>query len=344
MPAVLDLAQCANTPVSQIGGKAAGSARLIDDALDVPPGFVVTTDAYREWIAQTGAGAELARLVASAEDPAGQGSAAQAIAALFERSPLSDPAIDAAYAALPGSPAAVAVRSSATAEDLADASFAGQQETYLWIVGADAIRRHIVRCWASLFSAEAISYRRHLGADPEDLAMAVVVQQMVAAETAGVMFTLDPLTGDRSQITIEGVRGLGLPLVGGELNPDRFCVDKVTFEIRTRSIAAQPFADRIDPATDAVRRVDLPGEEAEAPCLGDDEVVALAELGKRVERTMGRSVDVEWALGPGPEGPRQRYLLQARPETVWSGRANAAAQAPEKTGLAQIAAALGTRN
>ena len=337
MSYALPLADCAADQADLVGGKAVGLGHLMrllqnssplagevarqgrwggsDAVFDVPSGFVITTRAYSDWLAARALGPELERLLATGEAASNQ------IRALFEATAPTDElatALDAAYAAI--GEGLVAVRSSATAEDSADASFAGQQESYLGLSGLDAVVAGVVRCWASLFTPQAISYRARLAVPAERVAMAVVVQRMVAAEASGVMLTIDPVTGDRSQVTIEAVHGLGPPLVGGELTPDLFAVDKVTREVRSQTIATKPFAERIDPATGAVRRVDLPDDEAAAPSLRDDEVVAIAELGRRIEGTMAGAVDVEWAIGPGPSGPRHLYLLQARPETVWSGK------------------------
>jgi pyruvate,water dikinase len=165
--------------------------------------------------------------------------------------------------------------------------------------------------------------------------MAVVVQAMVPAVAAGVMFTIDPLTGDPSQITIEGTLGLGLPLVGGEVTPDRYCIDKVTLELRLRVIARKPFADRLDEQLSATERVELSAEEGTASSLTNAEAVALAEIGRRLERAAGSAMDVEWALGPRGGEPRHIYLLQARPETGSAARAKAAA-APRLTTAARI--------
>jgi phosphoenolpyruvate synthase/pyruvate phosphate dikinase len=308
---VLRLAECAGEPASVVGGKALGLARLLRESCDVPAGFVVTAPAYREWLG-------------GREPDAALFADAALGGALAER-------VRAACAELGEGP--VAVRSSATAEDSADASFAGQQETYLGVRGADAVASHVVRCWGSLFTPHAISYRERLGLPASQVAMAVLVQRMVPAEAAGVMLTIDPVNGDRSRISIEAVVGLGPPLVGGELTPDRYAVDKVTLEIRSRAIAAQPFAERLDPETGGVARVELAAEAGRAPALTDDEVLLIAGAGKRIERTFGHAVDVEWALGPGPSGPRHLHLLQARPETVWSGRRPAAAPAAGATAL-----------
>jgi len=240
---------------------------------------------------------------------------------------------------------AVAIRSSATAEDLSDASFAGQQESFLSVIGSDAVRSHVVRCWASLYSPQAIEYRRRLAIGAGDVAMAVVVQRLVPAEAAGVLFTIDPLTGDPSQITIEASFGLGLPIVGGEVTPDRYGVDKVTFEMRARAIASKPFADRFDPATGRIQRVALDAAAASAPCLSDDEVIALATLGKRVEHAFGHAMDIEWAIGPGPDGARHIHLLQARPVTVGANRTPAPDGDTPRGAMDRIVSAmLGTRH
>jgi pyruvate,water dikinase len=214
----------------------------------------------------------------------------------------------------------LAVRSSATAEDTIGASFAGQQETFLWIVGVEAVLRHVLRCWASLFSAQAIAYRGRLQTPPDDLAMAVVVQNMVAAEAAGVMMTLDPLTGDRSTITIEAAYGLGTAVVNGEVTPDRFCVDKAQLSIAMCATGDKPLAYRFDARAQAVAPEPVDRSLRTRACVADEEVIELARLGKRMEAVMGRPQDIEWAIGPGTGGPRDLFLLQARPETIWSKR------------------------
>jgi phosphoenolpyruvate synthase/pyruvate phosphate dikinase len=339
MTYALPLADCTPELAPRVGGKAVGLGRLLQQALEVPPGFVVTTDAYRDWLTGHRLDAELERLVAHAVDAAACEAASREVAALFAS---ADPPhalvadVGRAYAEL-GGDALVAVRSSATAEDLADASFAGQQETYLGVAGVDPVVRHVVRCWASLFTPQAISYRRRLGIPTARVAMAVLVQRMVAAEVSGVMLTLDPVTGDRSQITIESALGLGLPVVGGELTPDRYAVDKVTLEVRSRTISPQPFADRLD-AGGGVRRDELGDDEGAASSLHDEEVLRLADVGKRTERALGGPVDMEWAIGPGRDGPRHLHLLQARPETVWSSRQSAPVAAPATSAVDRIVA------
>jgi pyruvate,water dikinase len=337
---VLDLTDCAQVPLERIGGKAVGLGRLLALELDVPPGFVVGTGVFREWLAANGLDREIRRLLAGPDDIAASRASSRELAAMFGSRQLESESIDRAYARLAGgTDAPVAVRSSATGEDTQESSYAGQQETFLWVRGAGQVRRRIVDCWASLFSVEAIQYRRNLGISAEEGEMAVVVQAMVPAVAAGVMFTIDPLTGDPSQITIESTLGLGLPLVGGEVTPDRYCVDKVTLELRSRTIAAKPFADRLDDQLGATRRVPLSAEEAATSSLTDGEVARLAGIGKRLERSAGAAMDVEWALGPGAGDSRRFYLLQARPET---GRAARAKVAPgPRLGAAGLISSLG---
>jgi phosphoenolpyruvate synthase/pyruvate phosphate dikinase len=337
MPAaVLDLADCAQAPLQRIGGKAVGLGRLLALDLDVPPGFVVATEVFGEWLTANGLRDQIRRRLSQAGDAPSTRAVSLEIAELFASRTLESEAVDAAYARLPGdAEPAVAVRSSATGEDAQESSYAGQQETFLGVRGAAEVRRRIVDCWASLFSAEAIEYRRNLGLAPDQGEMAVVVQAMVPAVAAGVMFTIDPLTGDPSQITIEGTLGLGLPLVGGEVTPDRYCIDKVTLELRLRVIARKPFADRLDEQLRATERVQLSAEEGTASSLTDAEAIALAEIGRRLERAVGSAMDVEWALGPRGGEPRHIYLLQARPETGSAARAKVT-PAPRLTTAARI--------
>lgn len=330
---VLWFEECDGACAERVGGKAVGLGALTRQELQVPPGFAVTTDAYRECVVASGLETEIARLLDGADEPQAVQCASEKVRALFE-----DRCVEATVAAEivrayetlmsrqvggPG-PLAVAVRSSATAEDTAEASFAGQQESYLWVQGMEQVVHHVARCWGSLFTPQAITYRTRLGIPLEGLAMGVVVQQMVAAEAAGVMITLDPVTGDRSQISIESSYGLGLAVVGGEVNPDRFSVDKVMLTLRSQHLSAKHAAYRYDPGAGGVVFVDVPEEEQSLPSLSTDEVLAVAALGKKVERSMGSPQDVEWAVGPGAGGEREVFLLQTRPETVWSQKKPAA--------------------
>src|SRR5579884_3481492 len=222
-PLVVWLNDCSAEHGPLVGGKATGLGALVQQGFSVPPGFVVTTAAYRHHVEHNGLAPEIERLLGGATSYETQQQAAEQIRELFERSTPSAElyqAIVTAHAELcrrsTEQQLPCAVRSSARAEDLADASFAGQQETYLWILGTEQVVEHVVRCWASLFTPQAIAYRAHRQQPVTDLAMGVVVQCMVPAEAAGVMLTLDPITGDRSHITIEASYGLGAAVVNGE--------------------------------------------------------------------------------------------------------------------------------
>jgi rifampicin phosphotransferase len=319
---VLWLEECSADAAPLVGGKALGLGHLVRRGHQVPPGFAVTTSAYREALAASGLAAEIHEVLAGATTAEAQLAASERVRVLFDRMAADaglTGEIAAAYRRLGGdADAPVAVRSSATAEDTAEASFAGQQDTYLWVRGAAEVVSHVTRCWGSLFTPRAIAYRARLGIPADEIGMGVVVQAMVPAEAAGVMLTLDPLTGDRSQITIEAAYGLGAAVVEGEVTPDRFSVDKVTLEMRSRVIGPKAFAYRYDPGRGRVAKVEVPAADRAQACLDDGEVAELARLGKRIETALGAPQDVEWAIGPGPPGEREVYLLQTRPETVWS--------------------------
>jgi rifampicin phosphotransferase len=208
------------------------------------------------------------------------------------------------------------VRSSAVAEDRADASFAGQQETELWVMGPDAVERSILRCWASLFTPQAIGYRARVGVAPEDVVMAVVVQRMVPAVAAGVAITLEPVTGDRSVVYIEAALGLGEGVVKGDVETDRFWIDKTTGGVCRLETATQTRAHRFDPAAGEVRVVELDAGEGDGTSISDAVARRIGELGVRIEAAASCPMDIEWALGADGE----IYLVQGRPETVWSNR------------------------
>jgi pyruvate, water dikinase len=277
--------------VAEVGGKCASLGELLRAGLPVPPGFAVTTTAY----ARYRDGGTMPDEVRAA--------IAQAYTELAQHSGQADPP--------------VAVRSSAIGEDSAEASFAGQQETYLWRRGIDDVATHVVRCWESLYSAEAVAYRAHLGETGATghPVMSVGVQRMVDARVAGVLFTLSPTTGDRSVIAINASWGLGLGVVGGDVTPDEYWVDKVLLRIKRRTIVDKPREHRPDPDAAGTIEVAVPGERRHQPSLTDDEVLQLARLGRRIEQHYGAPQDVEWAI----EGS-EMAVLQSRPETVRTRR------------------------
>ncbi len=320
------------TDVRAVGGKAASLAAMTAAGLPVPPGFVVTTAAFDA--ARVGVRGEIAAALAALDtaDTATLEATAAQIRALIEEAPLP-PDVEAAirdgYAAL-GDDVAVAVRSSATAEDSADTSFAGQQDTYLWVVGADAVVAHVRRCWASLYSARSLAYRADHAVDEHALAIAVVVQEMVDATASGVAMTLHPGTGDRTKIVVDASYGLGETVVSGAVTPDHFVVDKVLLEVLDTTLGTKHVELVADPARRRVVEREVSPDRAGRACLEPRQLRAVAELAKRAERHYGCPQDVEWALH-GDEV----VLLQSRPETVWANRA----PAPRSyaTGLSSLA-------
>jgi phosphoenolpyruvate synthase/pyruvate phosphate dikinase len=228
--------------------------------------------------------------------------------------------LDAAVAAWQGlGEPPVAVRSSAIGEDGAEASFAGLQDTYLWVQGADALREAIGRCRASLQNPEAVAYRERMGGPPP--AMGVTVQAMVDAVVSGVMFTCNPVSGDPSSVAINASWGLGLAVVGGEVTPDEYRVSKVTGEVLHRGIGPKQVEYRR--GADGPQRREVDPERRDAPCLDDERLAGLVELGKLVERHFGGHQDVEWAIDPAGS----LFLLQARPVTVTQRKAGQAKSA-----------------
>jgi len=305
---------------AEVGGKGASLGELLRAGLPVPPGFVVTVAAFERALAAIDPGQSIASRLAAlrSDDAMAIQRATAAIRAQVTAAPIPAgvaAAIKASYVAL-GDDAAVAVRSSAVDEDSAQTSFAGLQDSYLWVRGAAAVLENVRRCWASLYNAEAVSYRIRHGLAGQPAAMAVVVQQMVDPRSAGVMFTCSPTTGDRSVVAIEGSWGLGSVLVSGEVTPDSFVVNKVTGEIIRRSVATKLRLNRPAASGEGITAEDVPEPLRTRPCLEDEEIRALARLGVQVERHFGTAQDIEWAVTGD-----QIVLLQSRAETVWTSRA-----------------------
>jgi pyruvate, water dikinase len=304
----------------RVGGKAIGLVDMARAGLPVPAGFVVSADAFTRShgevvervlgrVRAEGPGADTEALESLAADARAEMTATPVAAPVAE-------AVLAAYRELPGdgAEAPVAVRSSALAEDSAEASFAGGHDTYLWVTGADAVIDALGRCWASLFTARALSYRLEHGIDT-GWEMAVVVQRMVPARAAGVMMTVNPVTGDRASIVVESVYGLGEGLVSGSVTPDRFVVSKVTGEMLEREVGEKLHEVVRDPETGTGTVMnEIAPERAGEPSVSDDEVAELVEIGRRAERHYGSAQDLEWAIDDGI------FVLQCRPDTIWSAR------------------------
>jgi phosphohistidine swiveling domain-containing protein len=294
-----------------VGGKALGLGRLLRANATVPPGFVLTAEAFRLYLRENRLDGELAELAS------GQGADEQALALLRAarwpeelRSALAE-----AYRSLCEAPGnvPVAVRSSATAEDSATASFAGQHATLLNVDGEEAMFDAILACWASLYGATALYYRRSKGVADESPAMAVVVQALVQSEAAGVGFTLDPVDGDRDVALIEGAWGLGEGVVSGIVTPDHFMVHKKDGTIVRREISKKKLRVVSDEAG-GTRTEELPPELASHPVLTDAQAIELAQTAARIEADAGCPQDIEWALANGTF-----YILQARPITAAAG-------------------------
>ena len=324
MPFIAGFDRIGKQDVAQVGGKAAGLGELTRAGLPVPPGFVLTTDAYRDFVDRAGIGPALLEFAALGADSAPGSDVALApdvapdrfeeasarIRDLFASHAVPGPtatALAAACAEL-GDDVPVAVRSSATAEDLPGASFAGQQETYLNVRGVDAVVVAVRNCWASLWTARAMAYRARQGIDPAEVALAVVVQRMVDATAAGVMFTANPGAGRRDEILISAAWGLGESVVGGSVTTDDVVVDRVRGEVGSRRTAEKAVMTVATEAGTAEREV--PSELRGRPVLDDAAAVELARLGERIEARAGAPQDVEWARADGAF-----YVVQARPIT-----------------------------
>jgi len=304
--------------VAEVGGKGANLGEMTRAGLPVPPGFVVTVAAFHRFREATGLDREVERRLADldVDDPDALAAAAEALQDAVRRGEVPDEVreeIEAAYGELGAregvDDVAVAVRSSATVEDTAQYSFAGMFQSFLNVRGTDALVERVRDCWASSYGARVLFYRIKQGLG-EEAPVAVVVQKMVESEKAGVLFTVDPATGDRNRLVIEAAWGLGEVVVGGEVNPDRYEVDKETMAT-VRLIGHKDVMLVRDDETGENVRVELPEEKATAPVLTAAEVRELAELGKRDEAHYGAPQDAEWAIEDG-----RIYLVQTRPVTT----------------------------
>jgi pyruvate, water dikinase len=312
----------------KLGGKGASLARMSNAQFPVPIGFSVTTDAYKQVLEASGLKDMVLQRIKDISfdnlanlDPI-SAEIRQHIVQMEMPVEMSN-SIKKDYQKLceltnSNNDLPVAVRSSANAEDLPDASFAGQQDTYLWIVGENAVIEHIKKCWASLFTSRAISYRRDHKIAEDSVLMSVVIQKMVNAKVAGVAMTLNPINGDRSKIVLDASWGLGEAVVSGEVTPDNFLVDKVMIEVVKSSIHNKHIEHVPDREARCVVVKDITDERANQACLTYLEVKEVCRMAKIVEKHYGCPQDIEWAIDADlPEG-QNLTLLQSRPETVWS--------------------------
>lgn len=374
---ILELGDIRAADASRVGPKMARLGALAAAGWRVPDGYAVTAGALSDWL-PAAARAELERLLSAPVPAPGEEagmpahsahsahSALSALSArvreLIENQPLPPALTDAVAAAHErlerrartaaatsagpdaAAPLRVAVRSSAVSEDGDGASFAGQYETYLGVAGVPEVLRHIRKCWASGYSAHALEYRRRLGgAAPlhaHDLAVGVV--ELVDARSAGVAFTLDPITGDRGTLVVEANWGFGESVVAGHVSPDHWTVDRDSGEILTRRTGAKSSWSVFSPVAGRVVLEPAPADRAARPCLTDDEVRHLCREAVRIEEAAdGVPQDVEWVIARDLPFPDSVFILQHRPETTWSGRpADAGAAGQQAPGFDPVRYAL----
>jgi pyruvate,water dikinase len=310
--AVLWLEDVRADDLESVGGKAASLGEMMSADLPVPPAFVVTADTYRSFIENTGIDEKLFTSAdVDTDDSKALAEAAETAQKLITETPMPEELheqINGAYDRLGDDPA-VAVRSSATAEDLPGASFAGQQETYLNVTREDLVDR-VRDCWASLFTQRALHYRREQGFKHREVDIAVVVQRMVDADKSGVLFTSHPSTG-APVVTIEAAWGLGEAVVSGAVTPDNYVIDRETGELKKESVAQKKVMHVRDEETGETVERQVPEDRREERVLDDEELLELREIGEMIEGYYGEPQDVEWASRDG-----KVYLLQSRPITT----------------------------
>ncbi len=331
-----------------LGGKCASLVTMTAAGMPVPPGFAVTTATYDEFVEGSGLAATISTLLEDldADDVTSVDRVSQLIRDRICSAPVPQhlrEAVIAAWGQLQGrfaEPVPVAVRSSATAEDLPDASFAGQQDTYLWLTEEQEVHEHIRKCWASLYTSRAITYRLKNGIPEEGLSMAVAVQKMVSARTAGVAMTLNPSTGDRSKVVIDASWGIGEAVVSGHVTPDNIMLDKVMLSIVSEHIGDKHIELVPDPAQRGLVEIEVDAERRRVRSLSDAELRAVAELAKRAEKHYGTPQDVEWAIDRDLPDGENLLLLQARPETVHSSKPQEAKPVTATIGVSSLTSML----
>ncbi len=326
-PVVRPFEELGRSDVAWAGGKGANLGELARAGLPVPPGFVVGAPVYAAFCRAGGLRERMAERLAlvNVDDSEGLGAAARDVRAMVEAEPIPphvEDEIRRTYAAFPAGAddVPVAVRSSATAEDTEAASFAGMNETFLNVRGADAVVHAVRRCWGSQFGARTIYYRAKRGFGQADMDIAVIVQAQIASTRSGVMFTIDPATGATDRLVIEASFGLGEAVVSGQVSPDRYVIDKVSLTTIAREVRRKTLVIDPAPGGGTVRREPGP-EEALRPALTDDEARAIAALGKRIEEHYRAPQDTEWAI----DTDGRVWMLQSRPVTATGGPASSGA-------------------
>jgi pyruvate, water dikinase len=308
------LAELRRADEGRFGAKSASLGELIGAGVPVPPGFALSAESYLEAVEDVDlTGSDPEKCSSAIRATPLPESLREELAARYEQ--LASEAGD------PSPP--VAVRSSAIGEDSEEATFAGQQETYLWVRGIDQLCEAVRNCWASLYSPEAVAYRAEMAAEHQVPAMGVTVQLMVDAAISGVMFTCNPLNGDPSTVAVNASWGLGLSVVGGEVTPDDYRVSKVTREVLSKSVGPKAVEYVPDPSGNGATKVEVPPERQSAACLDENQLALLAEVARTIEKHFGGHQDIEWAIAREGAGG-ELFMLQARPVTVKPAKAESA--------------------
>ncbi len=297
--------------------------------ISVPPGYAITTNSFHEFISRTGIGEKIYKIIKEKfndiSDYKKYDEVSDQIRNLIESTPLPTEIaeeIKAKYSELSKKicleEAFVAVRSSSSAEDLPEASFAGQQQTFLNVKGADELIEKTIKCWSSLFSPRAMFYRNQKNFSHQQVLIGVGVQKMVNAKAAGVIFTLNPVTGESDQIVIEANWGLGESVVSGLVIPDLYIIDKNTLKSIDKRIAKKTVEYIRDLRTGKTIHSRIPASRQEQPSLNEEEIIRLTEIALRIEQHYGRAQDIEFSIDQDLPFPKNMFIVQTRPETVWS--------------------------
>ncbi|QKQ99341.1 pyruvate, water dikinase [Metallosphaera tengchongensis] len=319
---ILSLSQIRREMVDLAGGKGANLGELLSQGIRVPPGFVITSKAYSYFLEYNGL---RDKIVSILKEENSSERASERIKGLILESKMPQDLENMIYTSydelskMAGKEVFVAVRSSATAEDIESASFAGQQDTYLNVRRSNLIEM-VKAVWASLFNERAIEYRKSKGIDSAKVEMAVVVQKMVNSRSAGVMFTLNPADGDPNFIVIESSWGLGEAVVGGKVTPDEFLISKSELKIIDRRISKKNLKIIYDPESGRNKEVIIQNPESESLSITNEEALELAKLALKIEKHYGMPMDIEWAIDADLKFPENVFIVQARPETFWSSK------------------------
>jgi pyruvate,water dikinase len=324
MELISDLREVGSADIALVGGKAANLGALLQKDMPVPPSFVLATAAYQQFLIADGIQTEIERLAGAVDitKPATVEHASTVIRGLFEQGNMPEvisQEIRACYEQMGCGP--VAIRSSATAEDLPSSSFAGQQESYLNVIGAEQVVASVKRCWSSLWTARAIAYRAQQGIPANGVCMAVVVQQMVPAEISGVLFTINPVTGNQEEMVINAAWGLGEALVSGHVTPDAIIIEKASGQVKQMQVGGKDVMTVLAAHGTAERAVE--SQQRHTAVLSTKQVTRLFQLGSQVEAIFAAPRDIEWAIAG-----EQLYVLQSRPVTTGTSAAVAQTTTP----------------